>query len=475
VAGVQHRHSALGGPARVTQLLEVVAIHVGFAKDKADALVQAIGRFSTGTRREVNSFTAAHLGPFESKVAEQFADTSTACSAIHDDVFNDGADSGGNDEGGQRERPHDLAINASYIQFGHRVGDHRVEFASAGRRARGRQLRDQYGHGGDQFVRGRRSDLNGHRGIVGGHIGQRYKPSRTFAGVVNNASAQRLASALEPLIGQVYFSPECHANYVALGFGASSGDANGVALPDGPAYFTSRGSMMGQVPGEVVAAGFGVFSPAVVIPFVDFGWSITDVDTIFAARQRGATAQLVRVLGESPDGLDGVNDALGPVATTLPKPARAMSAGLASWPLPDSAMGRFFRYGDLLREYRGDVHNAIWVADGLSACEIGLVSELWWGLPLKSYSRTRGWTSEEFDVAVDRLKVDGWLDGDGLSADGTARRAAIEDRTDALMVQVLAPLGDALNNVVTTLVPWGAHMRAAHGYLPSGPHDLANR
>ena len=66
--------------------------------------------------------------------------------------------------------------------------------------------------------------------------------------------ARRLGSVLEPVIGQVYFSPECHANYVALGFDPSSGDADGVALPDGPAYFASRGSVLGQVPGEVIAA-----------------------------------------------------------------------------------------------------------------------------------------------------------------------------------------------------------------------------
>jgi hypothetical protein len=56
--------------------------------------------------------------------------------------------------------------------------------------------------------------------------------------------ARRLGSVLEPVIGQVYFSPECHANYVALGFEPSPGAAGGVALPDGPAYFTSRGSVM---------------------------------------------------------------------------------------------------------------------------------------------------------------------------------------------------------------------------------------
>ena len=40
--------------------------------------------------------------------------------------------------------------------------------------------------------------------------------------------ARALAAALEPFAGQVYFSPECHANYAALGFAGSSGQANGV-------------------------------------------------------------------------------------------------------------------------------------------------------------------------------------------------------------------------------------------------------
>ena len=54
-------------------------------------------------------------------------------------------------------------------------------------------------------------------------------------------AARRLAAALEPFAGQVYFAPECHEAYAALGFGPSPGRAGAVALPDGPAYFCSRG------------------------------------------------------------------------------------------------------------------------------------------------------------------------------------------------------------------------------------------
>src|SRR5580693_3707271 len=96
---------------------------------------------------------------------------------------------------------------------------------------------------------------------------------------------RRLAMALEPVAGQVYFSPECHQAYQALGFSPSPlSIGNGVALPDGPAYFTSRGSVMGQVPGQVVAAAFAVFNPEAVVPAVTFGWSKVDAVTICAAR-----------------------------------------------------------------------------------------------------------------------------------------------------------------------------------------------
>src|SRR6476469_8460279 len=104
--------------------------------------------------------------------------------------------------------------------------------------------------------------------------------------------ARQLAAAIEPMTGQVYFSPECHENYEALGFSASPTEIGGVAMPDGVAYFCSRGSSMGQVPGEVVAAAFGVFNPAVVVPLVAHGWSITDAPTISQARTDGATVQL---------------------------------------------------------------------------------------------------------------------------------------------------------------------------------------
>src|SRR3954454_371662 len=163
--------------------------------------------------------------------------------------------------------------------------------------------------------------------------------------------ARALAAAIEPVTGQVYFAPECHEAYAGFGFAPSPAEIGGGAMPDGPAYFCSRGSVLGQVPGEVVAAAFGVFNPAVVVPLVAFGWTLVTAEQICAARTAGAVSQLTRVLGEQPEGLarrlalvQRANDALRPEG-------RPLYAGLLGLFLPGEYDGDMWRLADRLREF----------------------------------------------------------------------------------------------------------------------------
>ena len=286
--------------------------------------------------------------------------------------------------------------------------------------------------------------------------------------------ARRLGGALEPVIGQVYFSPECHARYVELGFDPSPADADGVALPDGPAYFTSRGSVMGQVRGEVVAAAFGVFDPKVVVPAVARGWELTDAETICDARDAGALGQLERILGPDPDGRARVEELLVRASDGLRIGGRPLAAGVSALPDPDHPLGVIWRRGDLLREYRGDSHTAAWIDAGLDAPQIGLLTELFWGLPKRSYARTRGWSDADFDAAVEALAARGLVTDDGGFTDaGRDLREGVEARTDEQVRPVLEALGDDVEELIELLLPWGRSVRAAKGYLGSGPHDLA--
>jgi hypothetical protein len=285
--------------------------------------------------------------------------------------------------------------------------------------------------------------------------------------------ARALGGALEPVAGQVYFAPECHAAYAELGFGPSPGMAGTVALPDGAAYFCSRGSVMGQVPGEVIAAAFGVFNPAAVVPAVSYGWTLTDAPTICAARTSGATGQLRRILGDRPDGIDPATALLMGANERLRPEGRPLYSGLLSLGLPGDPIGDVWRLADRLREYRGDAHTAAWTSAGFDGAEIGLLTELYWGLPTRSYVRTRAWSDEDLDAAEARLVERGLVRGGALTPTGRADREAVEVATDRQCRPIVEALGERFEPLVETLLAWGAAIRAAGGYLPSGPHDLA--
>jgi Helix-turn-helix family len=289
-----------------------------------------------------------------------------------------------------------------------------------------------------------------------------------------SSRARALAAAVEPFAGQVYFSPECHEAYAALGFGGSPGRFGGdVAAPDGEAYFCSRGSVMGQVPGEVVAAAFGVFNPAVVVPLVAHGWTRTDAATLCAARTDGAVGQLRRILGDAPAGVDRANELLARAVAPLRPEGRPLYGGLASLGLPGEPLADAWRRADMLREYRGDAHISAWTAAGFDATEIGLLTELYWGVRLRSYIRTRAWSDADLDAAEARLAARGLVQDGAFTDAGRAEREAVERTTDRQCRPIVEALGDDLDELLGILEPWGQAIRDAHGYPASGPHDLA--
>ena len=277
--------------------------------------------------------------------------------------------------------------------------------------------------------------------------------------------ARRLAAAIEPVAGQAQFSPECHANYEALGFAPSPGMVGRTALPDKCGFFTSRGAVLGDVPAEVVAAVFAVFNPDEIVPIVRRGKNLANASTMWAARVDGAAAQLRRILGSEPGRARWVSDRLLHAADDLPLAGRALFAAQVAAEIPVDPMARLWRSADRLREFRGDSHVQAWSAAGFDPVEIGLLSDLYWGLAPRAHTGGRGWTGEQLDAGEERLRVAGLLDGDSITQRGREVRESIEIATDAAMSHALAVLGDDVERILAILEPWGAAIRAAGGYL----------
>jgi hypothetical protein len=276
------------------------------------------------------------------------------------------------------------------------------------------------------------------------------------------STARTLGRLVEPIAAHIYFSKPAGRRYQELGLGYFEG------------YFCSRSAPMGALAGETVAATFGVFNPEIVVPLVDLGWSQTTPERLLEARLGGARESLTTYLGadgEPPEGTDRAIELLRKAGEGTRVGGRPLHAGLRSLGWPGDPFGDLWRAADLIREHRGDGHNAAWVSAGVGAAEISILFELWRGFPLRSYSPTRGWTDEQLDPAVEGLRADGLMNGDDLTEAGHDLREAVEDTTDAGERQVVEALGDDADELFALLRPWAEAIVAQGGY-PGSPTDL---
>ena len=276
------------------------------------------------------------------------------------------------------------------------------------------------------------------------------------------ATSRRLRDVVEPIAANVYFAKEAQEAYGDLGLGYI------------PGYFCSRSACMGRVPGEAVVSAFGVFNPDIVLPAIEEGRAKTDVESLLAARERGAIASLERIFGGVPDGAARATGILRRAADAATCEGHPLFAGLRSLGFPGSATGDLWRAADLVREHRGDSHTCAWVSHGVDATEITLLTELWWRLPLNSYVRTRGWTADQTDRAIDRLRERGLVEGDGFTPEGQELRASIEEATDRQERALVAAIGDDADELFALLAPWSKAIVDSGGY-PSDPSSLTRR
>jgi hypothetical protein len=92
---------------------------------------------------------------------------------------------------------------------------------------------------------------------------------------------------------------------------------------------------------------------------------------------------------------------------------------------------------------------------------IGLLTEAYIGLPLRTYIRTRAWNDVELDAAAARLHDRGWLAAESLTEAGRRERELIERATDAAMRPAIAAIGADVHELLGILEPWGVAIRDA--------------
>jgi len=113
----------------------------------------------------------------------------------------------------------------------------------------------------------------------------------------------------------------------------------------------------------------------------------------------------------------------------------------------------------------------VWTRAMLKPIEIQLMSELQIGIPLKTYSLTRGWSIEQMDAAIEGMRERGWVEGDNFTPEGRAFREQIESDTDDMETPIVDAIGGDFEELIEILSPWAAavvKVGIAGGGYPAG-------
>lgn len=271
---------------------------------------------------------------------------------------------------------------------------------------------------------------------------------------LRTSTARRLRDAIEPIAMHPVWSRQNNEAMAGLGLDFLSG------------YAWGRAAALGEPAPGVVVSSFAVFEPTLISAVYEQGRSACSRQDLLDARMAETTASLAMVL----DGAD-----VGPAAARLRDAAmgldqagRPLYAGHAQIPLPDEPIGVLWRSAEMIREHRGDSHIAACVAEGLDPVAMNVLTELWVGMPLGSYSASRGWSEEALAASADQLRDAGILSGEQLTTAGQALRERIEDATDRAQDVLVADLGDDVDGLIADLNGWSQQCVDAHAFPPSG-------
>ncbi len=268
-----------------------------------------------------------------------------------------------------------------------------------------------------------------------------------------DSPARRLRDAIEPIAMHSVWSRSVNEAQATLGLDFMTG------------YVMGRASLMGRPEAGVVSAAFAVFEPNLVEGVYNAARQACDRDELWAVRTSSTIASLTDVLS----GIDvtSVADALHDSLMSAPAIGRPLFGGLVSQRWPTGPIGRLWRACELIREHRGDSHILVCAASGLTAVQMNILTELWVGMPLGSYTSTRGWDPDTIDTATETLRIAGWLEGDQLTDTGRKLRDTIENTTDRLEESITASIGDGFDEVVAALEHWSQLCIEAKAFPPS--------
>ncbi|MFI6332839.1 MarR family winged helix-turn-helix transcriptional regulator [Micromonospora chersina] len=268
------------------------------------------------------------------------------------------------------------------------------------------------------------------------------------------AKVHRMFELVEP-IATVTFSEVPNEAFLALGMRN---------YWDG--YFAGRAAPLGLAPAEVVHAVFYNFADGEVARHIPWVWGKTTPQEAIAVRERGSTAALRQRIGQLADspGLARAADLATRAAASAPTEGRPLYAGLRALDVPAEPVARLWHATTLLREHRGDGHNAALLAHGIGGTEAHVLLALSLGMRAEEFGRIHHLPKAQLAGVVDGLRRRGLVDAaGGFTEAGRQTKERIEALTDELAAPAYDVLtADELDELIAGLEPIAAAAQEAN-------------
>ncbi|MEV6767237.1 MarR family transcriptional regulator [Nocardia sp. NPDC051030] len=225
-------------------------------------------------------------------------------------------------------------------------------------------------------------------------------------------------------------------------------------------YFAGRAAPLGLAPAAVVHAVFYNFADGEVARHIPWVWGKVTPQEAIAVRERSsadALRQQIGELAESPD-LVRVAELAARAAVSAPTEGRPLYAGLRALAMPEDPVAGLWHAATLLREHRGDGHNAVLTAQGIGGIESHVLMALSLGMKAEKFGRIHHLPKAQLAAVLDGLRDRGLVDAAGGFTDtGRETRQRIEALTDELAASAYDVLSaDELDELIAKLEPIAA-------------------
>lgn len=249
-----------------------------------------------------------------------------------------------------------------------------------------------------------------------------------------------LSLASHRLIGWIYWDPRAIELYAALG------------VPNGFGYYvTSRAAPLLPAGADVVSAAYYSIHPGFISLAIATALERTTWQQIFEARNQAVGEGLAMFVPEIVDELASFGPRLWDAVDALPESGRVMFAAHRSAPRVEDPVVSAWLAVNCLREWRGDSHFALLVAEEIDRVQAGILHDahLNYGGWI---ARSRGADDAALDEAFATLTRRGLADGHSVSESGHALRQHIEDRTNEICAQMWRTVGWETSTALLKLV-----------------------